>query len=132
MLLLEQEVLKIDPLTDNASDMQDKRQTIRSRSTDWASSRSTLLGSSEHQENMPESPETETGVDGEDGRFDHRSSDDRESTHSTYSEAKDTETPLSPQTSSEARTRRTLPDKMAEDCRDIMTVDPKDGDIVVP
>ena len=61
-----------------------------------------------------------------------------ESTHSTWSEAKDFDTPSGsvhtlPLQRSTPGTRRKLPSELAEKCLDLMTVeDPNEDDIVIP
>ena len=82
--------------------------------------------------------ESKGGVDGKDGRFNQKTSDDQESTHSTGSGAKNIETPSGsvpslPLQGSIPGTRGKLTKAMAEKSLEIMTVeDPKESDIVIP
>ena len=81
--------------------------------------------------------ESKGGVDGKDGRFNQKTSDDQESTHSTGSGAKNIETPSGsvpslPLQGSIPGTRGKLTKAMAEKSLEIMTVeDPKESDIVI-
>ena len=81
--------------------------------------------------------ESKGGVDGKDGRFNQKTSDDQESTHSTGSGAKNIETPSGsvpslPLQGSTPGTRGKLTKAMAEKSLEIMTVeDPKESDIVI-
>ena len=81
--------------------------------------------------------ESKGGVDGKDGRFNQKTSDDQESTHSTGSGAKNIETPSGsvpslPLQGSTPGTRGKLTKAMAKKSLEIMTVeDPKESDIVI-
>ena len=82
--------------------------------------------------------ESKGGVDGKDERFNQKTSDDQESTHSTGSGAKNIETPSGsvpslPLLGSTPGTRGKLTQAMAEKCLDLMIVeDPEESDIVIP